>query len=103
MEPLLFRKLFYHIRENQLFYKTYFKLRPTGQLKMIGYDANEAAACFGGQNIEYHIEFFGNGLNAVIQMWLKRNCRETPEEICAILESEYTGRRKALQIEGESL
>lgn len=84
-----FLKLFRHIKDNQLFYKTYFKLCTDGQLQVIGYDIQEAAAYYGNKNIEYHIEFFGNGLNAVIKKWLKNDCHETPEEIFAIIQAEY--------------
>ena len=39
--------------------------------------------------IDYHIEFFRAGLNAIIKKWLKRGCLETPEEINEIITSEY--------------
>jgi len=84
-----FLKLFYHIRDNQLFYKTYFKLCKDGHLHLFGYDTNDAAKYYNNKNIEYHIEFFGNGLNAVIKKWLNGGCRETPEEINEVIISEY--------------
>ena len=84
-----FLKLFYHIRDNQLLYRTYFKLNPGNQLQVFGYDIQEAAAYYNNKYIEYHIEFFGNGLNAVIRRWLKNDCRETPEEIFSVIVSEY--------------
>ena len=34
------------------------------------------------------------GLNAVINKWLKNNCKETPEEILEIIESEYKNKNK---------
>ena len=85
-----FLRLFRHIYENPLFYKTYFKLNSSGKLRIIGYDVKAAAARFDNRNIEYHIEFFGHGLNAVIRRWLESDCRETPEEINAILIEEYS-------------
>jgi len=84
-----FLPLFTHIRDNQLFYKSYFTLCTDGQLSVFGYDTEAAEARFGSQYIDYHIEFFGNGLNAVIKKWLRGGCRETPEEINSILEAEY--------------
>lgn len=39
--------------------------------------------------IDYHIEFFRAGLNAVIKKWLNSGCKETPEEINKIIISEY--------------
>jgi len=84
-----FLPLFRHIRDNQLFYKTYFALCTDGQLNVIGYDRTAAAKRFDNQHIDYHIEFFGNGLNAVIKKWLREGCRETPEEINTIILAEY--------------
>ena len=84
-----FLPLFTHIRDNQLFYKSYFTLCTDGQLSVFGYDTAAAERRFGSQYIDYHIEFFGNGLNAIIRKWLRGGCRETPEEINSILEAEY--------------
>lgn len=90
-----FLALFYHIRENQLFYRTYFKLDREGSLPF-GYNEAAARRYYGDlQHIEYHLAFFRSGFNAVIRMWLENGCREEPEEIAAILEAEYApkGRR----------
>ncbi len=84
-------KLFYHIKENQLFYKTYFKL---------GYDTEKidmlmlapADIVFPREHMAYHIEFFRAGLNAMIKTWLANGCPETPEQMSKILKSEYRGR-----------
>ena len=43
-------------------------------------------------NIKYHIEFFRNGLNAIIKLWLAGGCQETPEEMAEVLKAEYRGR-----------
>ena len=85
-------KMFAHIKENQLFYKTYFKLCYDEKHMINVYDVNQAEAAFGGQNLKYHIEFFRNGLNAIIKMWLRDGCRESPEEMAEILKQEYRGR-----------
>ena len=84
-------KMFTHIRENQLFYKTYFKLCYDEKHLINIYDATQAAA-FGDRNLKYHIEFFRNGLNAIIKMWLRDGCVESPEEMAEILQQEYKGR-----------
>ena len=47
-------QLFRHIRENQLFYKTYFKLGYDDQYKIIGYDTLRAKEEFDNRFIEYH-------------------------------------------------
>ena len=39
--------------------------------------------------MEYHIAFFKSGLNAIIKKWLENGCREEPEEIASVLETEY--------------
>ena len=86
-----FIKLFRHIKENPLFYKTYFKLNAGGKFRFMGYDIEQAAIRYDNRYIEYHIEFFGNGLNAVIKKWLENDCRESPEEILSIIQAEYRG------------
>ena len=40
-------------------------------------------------NIDYHIEFFKAGLNAIILKWLNNGCIESPEEINEIIKTEY--------------
>lgn len=85
-------KMFRHISENQLFYKTYFKLTTFINRRITVYDVSRAETEFGNKNIMYHIEFFRNGLNAIIKMWLDGGCKETPEEMADILKQEYKGR-----------
>lgn len=85
-------KLFRHIKENQLFYRTYFKLGYDNQQKIFYYDAHLAELHFDNQHIAYHIEFFKCGFNAVVKMWLAGGCKETPEEMDSIIRSEYQGR-----------
>lgn len=85
-------RLFRHIRENQLFYRTYFKLGYDNQFKLKYYDTHQAQQHFDNQHIEYHIEFFRSGFNAIIKMWLAGGCKETPEEMDQIIKSEYQGR-----------
>ena len=84
--------MFSHIYENQIFYKTYFKLGYDEKHQPYIYDTTRAEKDFKGKNIKYHIEFFKNGLNSIIKMWLNDGCKETPEEMAEILESEYRGR-----------
>ena len=82
-------KMFRHIYENQIFYKTYFKLQYDECQKISIYDRNVAIRDGLEENIEYHIEFFRHGLNAIIKMWLAGGCRETPEQMVDILKREY--------------
>lgn len=85
-------KLFQHIAENPLFYKTYFKLGYDNQYKIVNYDKNLASKHFEDRFIPYHMEFFKNGITAIIKMWLNNGCQETPEEMNEIITSEYKGR-----------
>lgn len=84
--------MFRHIYENQLVYKTYFKLEYDNQDQAFIYDTMRAERDFGNKNIEYHIEFFKSGFNAIVKMWLSNGCKESPEEMAEILKSEYRGR-----------
>lgn len=85
-------KMFRHIKENQLFYKTYFKLCYDDKHLISVYDPNRAEQEHISANIKYHIEFFRNGLNAIIKLWLAGGCKETPEEMAEVLKMEYQGR-----------
>ena len=85
-------KLFRHIQENQMLYRTYFKLGYDNQYKIRYYDTKQAIKYFGNKHIEYHITFFQSGFNAIVKMWLAGGCKETPEEMNEIIRSEYQGR-----------
>ena len=85
-------KMFTHIKENQIFYKTYFKLCYDDKHLISIYDARRAEEEHMDSNIKYHIEFFRNGLNAIIKLWLRGGCKESPEEMAEVLQSEYRGR-----------
>ena len=85
-------KMFKHIKENQLFYKTYFKLGYDEKHKIMIYDTVRAEKDFDNKHIKYHIEFFRNGINAIIKMWHNDGCAESPEEMAEIIKQEYKGR-----------
>lgn len=88
-----FLKLFKHIKNNQLFYKTYFKLN-VKELPIAEYDNNLANILYKDKYIDYHIEFFKAGLNAVILKWLDNSCIESPETINEIIISEYKSKNE---------
>ena len=93
-----FLKLFQHIKENQIFYKTYFKLNfdLTKEVQFI--DEEEVYKYLGSsKNIEYHIAFFKAGLNAIIKKWLDDGCDKAPEEIEEILKQEYKRKRNIMK------
>lgn len=84
-----FLKLFKHIKENQIFYKTYFKLKKDEKFIIQKYDTNLSKNMYNDKFIDYHIDFFKAGLNAIIRKWLEGGCKETPEEIDNIIKDEY--------------
>ena len=83
-----YTRLFRHIKNNQLFYKTYFKIANINT-NIIGVDNGMAQKYFNMEYIDYHIEFFKSGLNAVLKKWIHNGCKESPEEITQIIKSEY--------------
>ena len=85
-------RMFTHIYENQLFYKTYFKLGYDEAHQVMIYDASRTESDFHSEHIDYHIEFFRAGLNAIIKKWMAMGCKESPEEMAAIIKAEYQGR-----------
>lgn len=81
--------MFRHIKENQIFFKTYFKLEDISMSKPTEYRVDLAKKYYDNRYIDYHIEFFRAGLNAVIKKWLAGGCKESPEVINEIITSEY--------------
>lgn len=84
--------LFRHIKENQLFYQTYFKLGYDNKYKIITYDTQLAKQHFQNRFIEYHMEFFKSGITTIIKLWLKNGCQESLEYMVEVISSEYRGR-----------
>lgn len=87
-----FLKLFRHIKDNQIFYKTYFKLGYDNNYKNFRYDTALAHKHFQNKFIEYHMEFFKAGITQIIKIWLKGGCKESPEDMFEIIKSEYSRR-----------
>jgi len=81
--------MFKYIRDNQIFFRTYFKLEEISTNIPTQYRIELAEKYYDNKYIDYHIEFFRAGLNAVIKKWLNNDCKETPEEINEIIISEY--------------
>ncbi|MBR3614557.1 MAG: TetR/AcrR family transcriptional regulator [Clostridia bacterium] len=88
-DPNGYLNLFTHIKENQIFFKTYFKLEDISITPATHYNTILATKYYNNEFIDYHIEFFRAGLNAIIKKWLNNNCSETPEEMVKIITSEY--------------
>ena len=92
-----FSKIFRLIKENQLFFKTYFKLENDPNVlpseDNFQYDTNLAKQIYNDQYIDYHIAFFKAGFNAIVKKWLEGGCKESPEEINQIIMSEYDNKK----------
>ena len=67
-------------KNNQIFYKTYFKLRFDVTSQITYFDKELAKLFYHDKYINYHCEFFKAGITAIIKMWLDNNCKETSEE-----------------------
>ena len=88
-DPSGYLNMFKHIKDNQIFFKTYFKLEEISKNTPTQYRIELAERYYDNKFIDYHIEFFRAGLNAVIKKWINGGCKETPEEINEIIISEY--------------
>lgn len=88
-DPDGYLNLFKHIKENQIFFKTYFKLESISMTPISQYNIDLATKFYNNKYIDYHIEFFRAGLNAIIKKWLNNGCLESPEEMSNILIAEY--------------
>ena len=92
-----FSKIFRLVKENPLFFKTYFKLEfdSTDTFKQnYQYDTHQAKEFYNDEYIDYHIEFFKAGFNAILKKWLNDGCAEPIEDMCKILKAEYHGKQK---------
>ena len=88
--PENYLKMFKHIKENQIFYNTYFKLNYDNYtVSSSYYDIEFAKKWNRDKLIEYHVEFFKAGITAIIKKWLSNGCKESPEDITEVLVSEY--------------
>lgn len=86
-----FSKIFQLIKNNQLFFKTYFKLGFDSS-SIYKYDTNQSKLFYNDEYIDYHIEFFKSGFTAIIKKWLNNGCKESIEDMCKILSSEYSNK-----------
>ena len=87
-----FLKLFRHIRDNQLFYRIYFKLGFDFKDTFLQNGATDGIARHFYHDLsllDYHIEFFAAGITAIIRKWLDGGCAEDPEDIAKVISDEY--------------
>ena len=85
-----FLKMFKNIKNNQVFYNTFFKLDYDNSSIPKSYLDMEFAKKWNRDKlIEYHLEFFRAGISAIIKKWLYNGCVESPEEITNVIITEY--------------
>lgn len=86
-----FNKLFINIKENQIFYKLYFKLGFDFKEVFWKNDPSSLAKLYyrDTEDIDYHVLFFSAGVTAIIQKWLSEGCPGEPEHMSRILVDEY--------------
>lgn len=84
-------KLFKHIKQNQKYYKTLFKLNfDFSNYYNYNLEKEESIKYYRNtNNIDYHIEFFKAGISAIIKKWLYNNCDKSPDEMITIIKEEY--------------
>jgi len=87
-------ELLYYIQKNRSFYQIYLNdpsgknsinihMTESGRKLLEEKDFYEGAA---QRNVmEYRLEYYRAGLNAIIRRWLNLGCPETPEELAAII------------------
>ena len=92
-----FLQLFTHIQENQTLYRLYFKLgyEPKNNMRLCDMCIQEQF--LNEELMDYHIAFFKNGFNAIVRKWLNGGCQETPQQMTAVLLTEYHGRIRPLK------
>lgn len=88
-DPAGYLNLFQNVKDNQIFFKTYFKLESISITPVSVYNIDLAEKYYKNKYIDYHIEFFRAGLNAIIKKWLNSGCKESPEEMVKIITDEY--------------
>ena len=94
-----FVEMFSFIKDNKYFYKAFLNIpydtlaesnTKNEILKNIGQKDNVNNS--NNINLFYRASFFGAGIKEICKIWLKRDCKETPEAMALILLEEY--RRK---------
>lgn len=86
-----YSKLFRHMKENQLYYKTLFKLKfDFTQYYNNHLEEKEALKYYGTtKHMDYHVAFFKAGISAVLEKWLENDCQDSPEEMAEVIRTEY--------------
>jgi len=87
-----FLPLLQHIKDNRMFYTTYYKLGLQMDSDFFGYNKEEAVSQHGKDHIDLHLAYFEAGMNAVVKMWLQGGCKESCEVLNDLLKTEAYGK-----------
>lgn len=77
-------RLLQHIKDNQGFYRMYFRLSENGSRDAYTYDVDQTG-CGDEKRCGYRAVFFNAGFNAVVKKWIDSGCAESPEEILEVV------------------
>lgn len=97
-----FLHLFQLVQEHKAFFRSYLEIAGTrasdyeGLPELLRKQVDELVKAMdfaSAEELYYHQTFFCAGLSAVIKRWILRGCKETPEQMCALIAKEYSPRR----------
>ena len=99
-----FIDMFTFVKENKIFYKAFLKipyatLAEKNAKKQILDNLKDAAIL--GKYVDdielfYRANFFGAGIKAMCELWLERDCKESPQKMAEIIYREYTDRKEPI-------
>ena len=92
-------EMFEFVKQNKYFYKAFLNipyqtLAETNSKKDVLSNTreNKLAPTINEIELFYRASFFGAGIKEICRIWLERDCKESPEEMAAILRNEYLNR-----------
>lgn len=94
-----FVEMFTFVKNNKYFYKAFLNIpyitiaeRNTKDTILTTIKDNSHKSHTLDNEIVYRASFFGAGIKEICRMWLENDCKESPEQMAALLKSEYTNR-----------
>ena len=100
-----FIDMFTFVKENKTFYKAflhipYTTLAEKNAKNKILTKVKDIPTVQSMDNVEllYRANFFGAGIKSMCELWLERDCKETPKQMAEIIYREYTNRKQITNI-----
>ena len=94
-----FLEMFKFVERNKYFYKAFLNIPYTTLAEknakhqiMSNIKDNIQSNQTNDIELLYRATFFGAGIKEICKLWLERDCKETPEQMAALLKKEYTNR-----------